>query len=249
MALRSTRRTFPAAAGTALAATSAGQRGWSGQSPLRYPDPDIVSLDRRFDRYGLGNTPIQRLHAGKLWAESPAWSAVGCYLPWSDVPDDLQLRCNEEVWDVVGTRLANGRTLAFDGVRRLRPGRHGRRHPQRPRRQHLVLGGLGGRRRRRGPRPCAQRRPHRPGPAPGDLLEPLLWRPEAEPAVHDRQTVALHCLHRGARRAHHLNGARSPGWCRPVTWAGGPPIHGAAESSREETERLRPRDRGCPGDG
>ena len=57
-------------------------------SPVRYPDPDIVSLDKRFEKYKLGNTPIQRLHTGMLWAEGPAWNGVGKYLLWSDIPNE-----------------------------------------------------------------------------------------------------------------------------------------------------------------
>ena len=38
---------------------------------------DIVVLDDRFAKYKLGNTPIQRLHTGTLWAEGPAWNGVG----------------------------------------------------------------------------------------------------------------------------------------------------------------------------
>jgi gluconolactonase len=33
--------------------------------PQRYPDPDIIALDKRF-KYKLGNTPIQRLYTGTL---------------------------------------------------------------------------------------------------------------------------------------------------------------------------------------
>jgi hypothetical protein len=36
---------------------------------MRYPDPDIVALDKRFEKYKLGNTSIQPLHTGMLWAE------------------------------------------------------------------------------------------------------------------------------------------------------------------------------------
>ncbi|MDE0101859.1 MAG: SMP-30/gluconolactonase/LRE family protein [Bryobacterales bacterium] len=89
-----TRRAFAASAGAALAAplASLAQRDWTNKVPTRYPDPDIVSLDRRFDKYKLGNTPIQRLHVGTLWAEGPAWNGVGRYLVYSDIPNDLQLR-------------------------------------------------------------------------------------------------------------------------------------------------------------
>src|SRR5262245_51919753 len=59
-----TRRSFlstatTAAAGTVFAqALSAAERDWSGKSPVRYPDADILSLDPRFDKYKIGNTPI-----------------------------------------------------------------------------------------------------------------------------------------------------------------------------------------------
>jgi len=84
--------------GAALAASAlprvarADDHGRSGQSPVRYPDPAIEILDPRFARYAVLNTPIERLHTGMLWAEGPAWSAVGRYLVWSDIPNDVQLR-------------------------------------------------------------------------------------------------------------------------------------------------------------
>src|SRR5579864_9810952 len=52
------------------------ERDWSGKNPVRYPDPDIISLDKRFDKYKIGNTPIQRLYTGTLWSEGPAWNGV-----------------------------------------------------------------------------------------------------------------------------------------------------------------------------
>jgi gluconolactonase len=72
---------------------SATARDWSGNSPLMYPDPDIISVDpRRFGRYVLFNTPMQRLHVGSMWAEGPAWNGVGRYMVWSDIPNNLQYR-------------------------------------------------------------------------------------------------------------------------------------------------------------
>ncbi len=71
---------------------SAAPRDWSGNSPLPYPDPDILTVDRRFARYVLFNTPLQRLHTGSLWAEGPAWNGVGRYMVWSDIPNNLQYR-------------------------------------------------------------------------------------------------------------------------------------------------------------
>src|SRR5262245_3036873 len=67
-------------------------RDWSGKTPTAYPDPDIVVLDKRFAKYKIGNTPIQRLATGMLWAEGPAWNGVGKFLLWSDIPNDRQMR-------------------------------------------------------------------------------------------------------------------------------------------------------------
>jgi len=68
-------------------------RDWSGTTPMMYPDPDIVTLDRgRFSKYVLFNTTIQRLHTGTLWAEGPAWSGAGRFMVWSDIPNNVQLR-------------------------------------------------------------------------------------------------------------------------------------------------------------
>jgi gluconolactonase len=90
-----------------------------GGPPVRYPDPDIIALDSRFNKYKLGNTPIQRLHTGTLWAEGPAWNGVGKYLLWSDIPNNLQLR-----WIADDNRVSvfrnpannsNGNTFDFEG--------------------------------------------------------------------------------------------------------------------------------------
>jgi gluconolactonase len=83
------------AAVTAMSGEAFARNFGPGAEPQRYPDPDIVALDKRF-KYKLGNTPIQRLHTGTLWAEGPAWNAVGRYLLWSDIPNDEQLRFVEE---------------------------------------------------------------------------------------------------------------------------------------------------------
>ncbi|HJT36294.1 MAG TPA: SMP-30/gluconolactonase/LRE family protein [Pirellulales bacterium] len=92
------RRSFLAAAGAAasVAATAWGRDYGSDAAPVRYPDPDIIALDKRFDKIKIGNTPIQRLHTGMLWAEGPAWNGVGRYLVWSDIPNDVQMRWLEE---------------------------------------------------------------------------------------------------------------------------------------------------------
>ena len=63
-------------------------------NPTRYPDPDLIAHDERFNKYKLGNTPIQRLytHPDMLWAEGPAWNGVGKYLIWSDILNNVQMR-------------------------------------------------------------------------------------------------------------------------------------------------------------
>ncbi|MGQ0735992.1 MAG: SMP-30/gluconolactonase/LRE family protein [Acidobacteriota bacterium] len=94
-------------------------RDWSGDHPVRYPDPDVIALDQRFRRYIIGNTPIRRLHTGTLWAEGPAWNGVGRYLVWSDIPNNVQLRLIEEDGRVTVFRspsgFSNGNTFDAQG--------------------------------------------------------------------------------------------------------------------------------------
>ncbi|HET6882984.1 MAG TPA: SMP-30/gluconolactonase/LRE family protein, partial [Pirellulales bacterium] len=116
------RRSFLGAAGAAAAtlAHAAWARDYGPNAePVRYPDPDIVVLDKRFEKYKIGNTPIQRLHTGMLWAEGPAWNGVGHYLLWSDIPNDAQLRWLEEDGHVSKLRHpagnSNGNTFDWQG--------------------------------------------------------------------------------------------------------------------------------------
>jgi gluconolactonase len=120
------RRSFLAAAGALAGAAVAGAaRGAFAREygpnaePVRYPEPDVVVIDDRFKKYKLGNAPIQRLHTGTLWAEGPAWSAVGRYLLWSDIPNDVQLRWLEEDGHVSVFRRpagnSNGNTFDWQG--------------------------------------------------------------------------------------------------------------------------------------
>jgi gluconolactonase len=94
-------------------------RDWSRAEPLQYPDPDIIALDNRFRRYIVGNTSIKRLHTGTLWAEGPAWNAVGRYLVWSDIPNNVQMRWAEEDGRISVFRnpsgFSNGNTFDFEG--------------------------------------------------------------------------------------------------------------------------------------
>ena len=95
------------------------ERDWSGQNPVRYPDPDVIALDNRFRRYIVDNTPIRRLHTGTLWAEGPAWNGVGRYLVWSDAPNNAQMRYIEDDARVTVFRNpsgnSNGNTFDYEG--------------------------------------------------------------------------------------------------------------------------------------
>src|SRR3954464_16089742 len=112
-------RRFAVAGGALTLARTAPARDWTGADPVRYPDPDVVALDPRFGRYKIGNAPIQRLATGSLWAEGPAWSSVGRYLVWSDIPNDRQLRWLEEDGHVSTFRnpagYSNGNTFDYQG--------------------------------------------------------------------------------------------------------------------------------------
>jgi gluconolactonase len=114
------RRSFLAAAAAVTgSAVALGRDYGPNAEPVRYPDPDIVELDPRFKKYKLGNTPIQRLHQGTLWAEGPAWNAVGRYLLWSDIPNNLQLRRIDDDGHVSVFRRpsgnSNGNTFDYQG--------------------------------------------------------------------------------------------------------------------------------------
>jgi gluconolactonase len=104
---------------TASAVTSALARDWSGMSPERYPDPDIISLEPAFDQLVQGNSPIRRLHTGMLWAEGPAWNGSGNYLVWSDIPNNAQMRYLPEDGHISTLRNnannSNGNTFDFQG--------------------------------------------------------------------------------------------------------------------------------------
>jgi gluconolactonase len=116
------RRSFlGGAAAMTVAATALGQTRDYGQNapPVRYPDPDIIVLDKRFGKYKLGNSAIQRLYTGMLWVEGPAWNGAGKYLVWSDIPNNVQHRWLAEDGHVSVFRNpshnSNGNTFDFEG--------------------------------------------------------------------------------------------------------------------------------------
>src|SRR4051812_22520781 len=113
------RRSFLAGAAALVGGAALARDFGPNAPPVRYPDPDIVVLDKRFEKYKIGNTPIQRLHTGTLWAEGPAWCGVGKFLLWSDIPNDVQLRRLEEDGHVSTFRSpagnSNGNTFDWQG--------------------------------------------------------------------------------------------------------------------------------------
>jgi gluconolactonase len=112
------RRAFLTTAALAPAAFAQTQRDWTGKEPIRYTDPDVVSLDKRFDKYKLGNAGIERVWTGARWVEGCAWSGPGRYLVWSDIPNNRQLRLLEEDSHVSTFRTSdysNGNTFDYEG--------------------------------------------------------------------------------------------------------------------------------------
>ena len=119
LARRSFLRLGATAAGAALASPLTGSEPEAANPPQRYPDPRLVSLDRRFDKCKIGNTALERLWTGALWAEGCAWNAGGRYLVWSDIPNNRQLRRLDEDGHVSVFRQpsnnSNGNTFDFEG--------------------------------------------------------------------------------------------------------------------------------------
>ena len=133
---RFSRRAFLAAAtmagmGCSAIAKKGTPRDWTGKSPTRYPEPDVVVLDDRFAKYKIGNSPILRLYTNPkmLWAEGPAWNGVGKYLLWSDIPNNHQLRWLEEDGHVSIFRHPSGNSNGntFDWTGRQISCEHGNR--------------------------------------------------------------------------------------------------------------------------
>ncbi|MCK8787388.1 SMP-30/gluconolactonase/LRE family protein [Roseomonas sp. NAR14] len=88
--------------------------------PVRYPDPDVVVLDPRFQPLVLGLAAIERIATGFRFTEGPAWFGDGRYLVFADVPNDALMR-----WDEVNGSVAVLRSPAGnpDGNTRDREGR------------------------------------------------------------------------------------------------------------------------------
>jgi gluconolactonase len=86
---------------------------------LRYPDPYVISLDKRFDKYRLPLASVERLYTGTRWAEGPVWFGDMRCLIWSDVPGNCMYRWDEETGAVTPFRkpsnMGNGNTRDRQG--------------------------------------------------------------------------------------------------------------------------------------
>lgn len=91
--------------------------GW--RPSLRYPDPHVISLDKRFDRYRLPLASVERLATGCRWSEGPIWFGDARCLLWSDIPNNRIMRWDEGTGGVSVYRepsnFANGQTRDRQG--------------------------------------------------------------------------------------------------------------------------------------
>jgi gluconolactonase len=93
---------------------------WESTAPVRYPDPNIVVLDPRFERLVLGHAAIERIVTGCRFTEGPVWFGDVRQLIFSDIPNDCLMRWDEETGQVGLLRKPAGHP---DGNTRDRSGR------------------------------------------------------------------------------------------------------------------------------
>jgi gluconolactonase len=99
------------------------------QPASRYPDAAIEILDKRFERYRIKASRVERLATGFRWCEGPVWLGDTRTLLWSDIPNERIMRWDEES-GAVGifrkpSNFANGNTRDRQG--RLVTCEHGTR--------------------------------------------------------------------------------------------------------------------------
>jgi len=119
-----------AAASTPLVTLAQSDRDYGPDATsVHYPDSDIVSVTPAFDKYRVNNSAIERLWTGGLWLEGPAWSGMGRYLVWSDIPNNRQLRWLEDDGHVSEFRNPSGNSNGntFDREGRQISCQHGNR--------------------------------------------------------------------------------------------------------------------------
>jgi len=86
---------------------------------VRYPDPNIKTLDPRFTPLVLGNAAVETIATGCRFTEGPVWFGDLRCLLWSDIPNDRIMRWEEETGAVSVFRrpsnYANGNTRDRQG--------------------------------------------------------------------------------------------------------------------------------------
>ena len=86
---------------------------------MRYPDPSIRAMDKRFAKYHLPLSSVQRLYVGTQWGEGPVYLGDQRCLIWSDVSGNRVLRWDEITGQVTDIRKpsnnANGHTRDRQG--------------------------------------------------------------------------------------------------------------------------------------
>jgi gluconolactonase len=66
------------------------------QPNLRYPDDNVVVLDKSFNAYRIMLASVEQLYTGCRWSEGPVWFGDQRALLWSDIPNNRILRWDEE---------------------------------------------------------------------------------------------------------------------------------------------------------
>lgn len=99
--MRATRRGV-LAAGAAGGASSLAQPALAAWAPsLRYPDPAVQVIDKRFDKYRIStNANVEQLYSGCRWSEGPVWFGDQRLLVWADIPNNRMLKYDEETGEV-----------------------------------------------------------------------------------------------------------------------------------------------------
>src|SRR4051812_4369846 len=89
------------------------------QPTTYFTDPDVLSVDPSFDGLVVPNDAIRRLYTGGGFLEGPAWSSVGRFLVFSDIPNNRQMRWVEDNGAVSVFRNpsnnTNGNTFDYQG--------------------------------------------------------------------------------------------------------------------------------------
>jgi gluconolactonase len=75
---------------------------------VRFPDPAVEVVDRRFAGLIVGHEVVERLWTGGRWLEGPVWFGDGRYLLFSDIPNNRILRWDERTGRVEPYREPSG---------------------------------------------------------------------------------------------------------------------------------------------